>query len=275
MNLNLSSTTRAESPDYIQAVHPRRGAGQYKLILPLVSAELKAECGHTFGGLLWWFVDPLLSILVFYVAFSYVLQSGGADFIAFLCVGTLIWRWFHCSVVRGCGAILDASDIMHKVYVHKGILVAVCLVADAFKFLITLLPLFLLIVLFGNTPTVHWSALFILVTVQAIFTTAVVGCTAAVTPFMPDLKNLIQHALQLLVFISGVFFQVDLVSPTLRPLVMLNPMAGLIQGYRDCLLYQKWPDLTYLAWVTAFSLIGILISWTAINRFDREYTKIC
>jgi ABC-type polysaccharide/polyol phosphate export permease len=57
--------------------------------------------------------------------------------------------------------------------------------------------------------------------------------------------------------------------------VLANPMAGLIQGYRDCLLYQRWPDVTYLGIVLAGSLLTILAACKIISHYDRVYPKIC
>ncbi|WFB37461.1 ABC transporter permease [Kiritimatiellota bacterium B12222] len=268
-------STPAETPVYVSASDPQKYRDQYKLIYPMASAELKAECGHTLGGMFWWFIDPLLSILVFYIAFSYILQSGGKEFIAFLCVGTLTWRWFQCSVLRGCGAILDAPHILHKIYIHKAVLVGVSLLADSFKFLVTLIPLFLLVILLGYPPSPFWIALPLVILTQAVLTIAVVALSAAITPFMPDLRNLLQHFLQLLIFVSGVFFDITLITPRLKPLVMLNPLTGIIQGYRDCLLYQTWPNFHYLGIVFALSLMVMGVAFALINHYDREYAKIC
>ena len=260
---------------YVSATDPGKFKGQFRLIFPMAAAELKAESGHSFGGMLWWFVDPLLSILVYYIAFSFILQNGGKDFIAFLCVGTLTWRWFQCSLLRGAGAIMDATAILHKVYVHKSVLVGVCLLADALKFLVTLLPLCGFVMLLGYTPSLHWIALPLVILTQGLFITACVGCLAALTPLMPDLRNMLQHVLQLLIFVSGVFFDVTLISPQLKRLVRLNPMTGILQGYRDCLLYRQWPDALYLGTVMVVSLAGMAVAWKILQRFDREYTKVC
>lgn len=260
---------------YVQATESGKFRTQFQLIYPMAAAELKAESGHTVGGMLWWFADPILSILVYYIAFSYILQTGGKDFIAFLCVGTLTWRWFQCSLLRGSGAILDATAILHKVYLHKSVLVGVCLLADALKFLVTLLPLFGFVLLLGYPPSPQWIALPLVIISQGLFIMACVGCLAALTPLMPDLRNILQHVLQLLIFVSGVFFDVTMISPSLKRLVILNPMTGIIQGYRDCLLYQQWPDFRYLGVVMLVSLIGMVAAWMMIHRFDREYIKIC
>lgn len=261
--------------EYLATTDPRIYRGSWKLVYHMASATLKAECGHTFGGALWWFVDPILSILVYYVAFGVILKAGGNDFIAFLCVGTLSWRWFQGALIQGSGAILNAAPVMQRVYLHKSIFVAVDLCVDSFKFLTTLGPLLVFIWLLGEAPCLYWLALPPVIFVQFTLTSALVGILAAFAPFFPDLRNILMHLLQLMIFVSGVFFNVDAVHSRLQFLVLANPMTGLIQAYRDCLLYQRWPNHVYLSWLFVISLAGLLCARKLINFYDREYVKVC
>ncbi len=261
--------------EYLATTDPRIYRGNGRLVYHMAVATLKAECGHTFGGALWWFVDPILSILVYYLAFGVILKTGSNDFISFLCVGTLSWRWFQGALIQGSGAILNAAPVMQRVYLHKSIFIAVDILVDSFKFLTTLGPLLVFIWLLGEAPSHYWLALPLVIFVQFTLTAALVGILAAFAPFFPDLRNMLMHLLQLMIFVSGVFFNVDAINSRLQYLVLANPMVGLIQAYRDCLLYQKWPNPVYLSLLFVISLIGLACARKLINFYDREYVKVC
>ena len=236
-------------------------------------AELKAECGRNWAGALWWFADPLLSILVYYLAFGLILQRGGPGFISFLCVGIMFWRWFMCSVQRGATSIFSQASLMEKVYIPKMLFPAICLVADLFKFLITLVLLLPFLWFSGYPPQLTYVAFPLVLLVQILFTAVLCGFFAALVPFVPDLRNILNHGLSLLFFVTGIFFSVDQLSPTLRSVVLLNPMAGLIAAYRNILLDGVWPAWGYLANVFLVSIVGIVGVGCLLHRLDRVYAK--
>jgi lipopolysaccharide transport system permease protein len=261
--------------EYIPASENLSSWRPFRMIPFMAAAELKAESNHTFGGGWWWFADPALSILVYYLAFSMILQSGGTSFIAFLCVGTISWRWFNGAVLRGSGAILQCSQLLHNVYLHKSIFILVSWCVDGFKFLLTLVPLLIVISLLGYAPSVTWLALPAVVLVQGLMIAALIAVLASIIPFFPDFQNLLNHSMHLLVFLSGVFFNLDDLRPQLRAVMKFNPMAGLTQAYRDCLLYRQWPDGTYLGVVGAVSLLVLVGAYFWISKLDRVFPKVC
>lgn len=238
-------------------------------------SELKSECGRTWGGALWWFVDPLLSILIYYIAFGLILQRGSVGYIGYLCVGIVFWRWFQGSVSRGASSILREKPLMAKVYMPKILFPIICMLADLFKFLIMLSVLFVFLWVSGNAPGITYWAVPVLIMIQFLFIATVSGLFAALVPFMPDLLNMLNHGLHLMFFLSGVFFSVnDIASPQLRMIILLNPMAGLISSYRLVLLENQWPDWTYLFYLFLVNIAGVLVVTGLLRRFDRVYPKI-
>lgn len=246
-----------------------------ELILYKALAELRAECGKSMGGAIWWVLDPLLSILVYYAAFGVILNRGDAHFIAFLCVGIIYWRWFQSSLTRGCGSILAESSLIGKVYMPKYIFPAATLLADLLKFSFTLLLLVIFLIFMGHAPGTYYAVLPAVLLAQLMFTAGLVGISAALTPFFPDLRNIIQHGLHLLFFVSGIFFSADQLPSNLKFVVMLNPMAGLIEAYRAVMIENTAPDLRYLAAVCMAGLTGIGIALAMLKKYDKIYPKIC
>lgn len=238
-------------------------------------SELKSECGRTVGGALWWFVDPLLSLLIYYISFGLILNRGGDGFVASLCIGIIFWRWFQGTVTRGAGSVIMEKPLISKVYVPKMIFPVIAVLVDGFKLLAMLVVLFSFLWLTGYPPTMTYLAMPVLLGIQFLFIAAVSGFFAALVPFMPDLRNMLNHGLHLMFFLSGIFFSVDQIqSEALRKVLMLNPMAGLLAAYRQVLMQNQWPDWPYMLQLGLANLAGVLGVGMLLRRFDRLYPKI-
>ena len=239
-----------------------------------VRAELQAEMDRAYFGLIWWILEPVLYMLVFYVVFSMLFDRGGPDFVPFLLCGLVAWRWFDASVRGGASSILLNGSLMNQVYLPKLIFPAVTVIANTIKFFIILAILLLFLLFYGIEPSVSWLALPILVAVQFLVVLVVSCFLALLVPFFPDLNILITNAMTLLLFLSGVFFSIYDLPEKAHFWFFMNPMAVLIAAYRDVLISHRWPNWLQLGWVMVGCLVfGALVLWLA-KRYDRVYPKL-
>ncbi len=216
-------------------------------------AELRAEAARAYLGFLWWIMEPVLYMAVFYVVFGVLFQRGGEDFAPFLLCGLVVWKWFDSTVRSGANAISSNAGLMRQVYLPKFVFPSIVILVNTVKFLVVMGLLLLFLQVYGLPIFTSWLALPLLFATQMLLIAAVTLLAAAVIPFLPDLKLLIDNGLTLLFFLSGVFFGLDTIPEGLRPYFSLNPMATLIDGYRKVLLHGLWPDWHSLATVRAFS----------------------
>ena len=96
----------------------------------------------------------------------------------------------------------------------------------------------------------------------------------AITPFLPDIKVIIDNGMMLLFFISGVFFNINEVQEPLRSYLLLNPMAGLIDEYRNVMIRGIWPDSGRLAIVLFLSFVLGALALTLLKKMDHKYGKV-
>jgi len=239
-----------------------------------VLAELRAEMDRAYFGLIWWVAEPILYMAVFYVVFSVLFQRGDADFVPFLLCGLVAWRWFDASVRNGSNAILSNGSLMNQVYLPKLIFPVVTVLANSIKFLIILVLLLAFLMVYGIEPTVTWLALPVLIAVQFLVVLVASSFLALLVPFFPDLNILITNAMTMLLFLSGVFFSFKDMSGTMQLMFYGNPMAILIEAYRNVLIDGLWPHWGALAGVVVASLIFGLVVLYLARRFDRLYPKL-
>ena len=244
------------------------------LILYKTYADLRAEASRGYLGVLWWIIEPVLYMAVFYVIFGLLLQRGGEGFVAFLLCGLVVWKWFDSTVRHGALAIQNGVGLMRQVYVPKFMFPATVVLANTAKFLVVFLLFMAFLILYGISPSWLWLALPLVVLIQFMLVAAFASLAAAIVPFIPDFKLLIDNGLTLLFFLSGIFFDVSTLPASVQPYFYLNPMVTIIDAYRDILLAGSWPNVGALASVGFVSVIVLACAYWVMQRYDRSYPKI-
>jgi len=245
------------------------------LLFHTVRARLSNELRLYYLHFVWWFVEPLLDMGIYYVVFGVLLKQGTDNYIPFLLIGIVFWSWFNRSLQNSSLSILNAKELMAQMDIPKSFFPIATVFQDVVKqsFVLTVLLLFL--ILYGLPVTWSWMALPILMIVQFVLIIGLAIFLAAVVPFFPDIKFIISAGLQLMFFASGIFFDMDrTLLPVHRMVVYLNPMAGLIRNYRIILLQGLWPDWFYILKTLLLVLILLVFSLLLVRRFDHVYPKI-
>ena len=144
-----------------------------------------------------------------------------------------------------------------------------------FKFLIVLILLLLFLVfVYDYKVGISWLCLPMLIIIQFVLNFAIASFFAAITPIIPDIRMILTNGLTLLFFISGVFFDINRLPDEMRSLVIINPMAVMIDCFRSILLNNLIPDLKILLIMAFFSLAMLFISLFILNKYDRIYPKM-
>ncbi len=245
-----------------------------ELVLYKTYADLRVEASRGYLGILWWVLEPLLYMIVFYIVFGILFQRGGEDYVAFLLVGLTAWRWFDNTIKLGANSLIINQGLMQQVYVPKIVFPTVNVVTNTVKFLVVLTVLLVFLLFYGVMPGATWLILPVLLGIQLLFVVAFTWLISAIVPFLPDIRVIIDSGLTLLFFMSGIFFDLESLPLQLANYLRLNPMAILIESYRKVLIQGISPDWKILGVVATLSLITLLISFRLHMRFDRQFAKI-
>lgn len=246
----------------------------FNIVLYRSAAELRSEGTRTYAGYLWWILEPLLSLAVYYVAFKYIFHRETENFLMFLFSGIVIYRFFAGTVTRSAVSISGGQGLMQLVYVHKSIFPLSVVMVNLVKFLVTLLLLMVVVWLFGILPTWAYLALPLLIVLELVVIAGASMICAAITPFFPDFQLVLGTILHLLIFLSGVFHDIGKLSPRAQTIFRLNPIAAIIEQSRAIILHGQWPNLEILAPALAEGVLFLAIGWLLIHKFNRYYPKI-
>lgn len=254
------------------------GTGAMRQFVMLVAfkalAELRSERQRTYLGFLWWFFEPAFYMLVFYFVFAVLIDRGGPDYVAVLLSGLVLWQWFNNTIMHCSTSIRASMSLLRSVPIQIAVLPLSVFLADSIKFTMVLVVLFIVLIAMGHPPTIAWLAFPAVLAVELLWASGCSLFVAAIVPFVPDLRFVIAPLLQGLFFVSGIFFTLDSLTPDMRQMMELNPMAVIIDVARQILLHGEFPDPWRLVRVGLGGLVVLAIGVLTLTSFARRYPKL-
>lgn len=237
-------------------------------------ADLRAETAKTYLGVMWWILDPVILMAVFYVVFGVLLGTRTENFASFLLVGLISWRWFHNTVAHGSGSILGNRILVMHAAVPKVFFPLVTILTDLAKFAVVFAILLLYLALSGSGSTAAYAFVPFVLGTELLFIATVTCLCAAVIPFLPDLRVAIDHLLMIGLFVSGVFYSLDMVPAQYRDYLVLNPMATIVEAQRAVLLRGEVPNVRAMMGVLMLSVAIGALAYVVLRRYDKIYPKL-
>ncbi len=237
--------------------------------------NLRSEVHRNYLSYVWWVLEPLLHMVVYYVVFGLLLQRGGENFPVFLLTGLIPWMWWFMKAVSGTSnSILSGQNLMLEVELPSIVFPLVSLLQASLK----QIPVFILLAGFlwsqGFSPVINWWSLIPVILVQALLTIAFSCTVAAVIPFIRDLSYLVPTGLMFLMFLSGIFYDYRTLATEWQELFLLNPMAFLLKCYREIFIDGVLPEFDMLAWWGGGGAVACLLVMMAYRRLRYAYPRI-
>lgn len=209
---------------------------------------LKAEASKLYLSYLWWVIEPILYVAAFYFVFDVLLGFGRGDYLLFLFCGKVPFLWFSKSVNNGASSIVGSMGLINQANIPKHLFVYVAVQGVLYKQWLVFLVLFGAAAIYGYTPSLNWVWLIPLLVVQYMLILLCTMLAAFVVSYISDMRILISMGMMFLMFCSGIFWDLGRVSdPVKRELLLVfNPLAYLIDGYRKVLMYDDLYDIVHL-----------------------------
>lgn len=244
------------------------------LIYFLTLTNLKSEIKKFYVSYLWWIIEPVVNMAVYYFVFGVLLNQRESGFVYFLLVGLIIWRWFSGAILQSSNALVQSRGLIKRVALPKYIFPSVAVFAQSFKFLFVFTILVVFLWFNGFHPSMHYLGLIPLMAAQLVLIIGISFLTAALVPFMEDLRLLINSGMMMLFFLSGIFFSGSKLESHLQPLFYINPLAKMVESYRVILLDNAWPEPKGILILLACGLVALSLGVFLLKRLDHLYPKV-
>ena len=237
-------------------------------------AGLKSEARKNYLGYIWFVLEPLLTTGVLYFALTNLTGRSGPEVALSLLLGMITWQWFESSVMLSSGSIAGKFHVHMQVPLPKYLFPLVDVCSNTIKFGVAFILLLVACLFIGAGPSRALLWLPILLLLQLALITGISLTVSIAVTLVADLRVPLASFFRILFFVSGVFFASSRLPPHLVPYFYANPMAVLIEAYREVILHQTSPDLTRLA-VAALITAGFLALGCAVNAsFDKKLLKL-
>ncbi len=251
-----------------------RSKNYIEFLIYYARAKLEAESFRHFAGYLWWILDPLFGVAIYYLLFKVILHRGEDDFVQFLFIGLITWKWFADSVNKGADSILTNISLIRKIRIQKHVFPMVEVFYNTWKFLVVFAAIIIVYALMGYPVSLMHFYLIPLLLSQAILIVGLTLFTSSFIPFFPDLSFLITYCLKLAFYPAGVVFALSKVPAEYQIFIKLHPMAGLIKGFRDVIMHGAPPSFWALCYAPTIGIVVGIIGLMFINKFDKSYAKL-
>ncbi len=263
-------TVRIEPPHGLFALRLREIWDYRELLYFFVWRDVKVRYKQTAIGILWVVLQPLLTMLVATLFFGRLakLPSQGLPYSVFCFAGLVPWTYFSTSLLNVTNVVVENQRVITKVYFPRLILPVSAALSGLVDFSIGFLVLFVYTLVFGIHPT--FTILFVpLLLLLAILTVLGVGLwLSALNALYRDVRYLIPFLIQFWTLASPVYYSSQLVPQRYRWLYGLNPMAGVIDGFRWALTGRGPAPSSVLIASVAMVLFAVVGGLAFFNRME-------
>jgi len=228
--------------DYLRAQIKTFNKYKYYLGL-LIKRDFVSRYRKSVLGVLWSLLNPLLTMLVMTLVFSYIFRQEIENFPIYLLSGMLIYSFFNESTTLAMNSIIASEGIIKKIYVPKYVFPLSRVVSSLVNLVFTLAA-FILVFIFTNAPF-HWTIFLIPIPIiyTFVFSLGVAMLISSLAVMFRDITYLYGVFTLLLMYMTPIFWPVSMLSPQLAPIIGLNPLFQFVMYFRQLALWGTIPDL--------------------------------
>lgn len=237
----------------------------------LVKRDFKQKYKRTVLGMAWSILSPLLTLLVMSVVFSNFFGSNMEHYTIYLFCGNLVFNYFHESTMGGMNALMANADIFSKVNVPKYLFVLSKNVSALINFGLTLC-IFFLFVLFDGIPF-HFSFIALLYPILClvVFNVGIGLVLSALFMFFRDISYLYDVFTMLLMYMSAIFYTIDIMPAGMQRMFLLNPVYCYIKYFRVVVLEGNIPSLSFHLLCAFYAVAAVCVGMLIYKKNNHKF----
>jgi len=276
--------TRQKASTTVTVVRPRAGLFEFGISELWRSRELlgfftwrdiKVRYKQAVLGILWALISPFMKMVVFSVVFGRLagIESEGYPYPLFLYAGLLPWEFFSAALARSSQSVVMGRSMLTKVYFPRLIFPVAAVGAHLVDFAISFAILIGMMVHYHFVPGLNILAVLPLTLLTIMAALSVGILVSALNTAYRDFRHLLPFMVQLWMFLSPVIYPVSILPERFRWVLWLNPLTGIIDGYRYAILGRAlhWPSLAIsIVSMTVVLFFGLLV----FRRTERRFADI-
>ena len=285
MNMRDSSSDAAAMAETVTVIEPRSGwrlidwkeLGEYSdLFFFLTWRHIKVRYAQSAIGIGWAVVQPLFYMLVFTVVFGRLarIQSDGAPYAVFAFTALVPWTYFANAVSEGAASLIVNANMISKIYFPRLILPMSIVIARLADFAIALVILAALMAWYHIIPGGRIAILPLLILLMVLTAAGLSLWLAALAVQYRDVNYATTFGMQLLMYAAPVVYPVSLVPADVQMLYAVNPMVGVIEGFRAALLETRPVPWDFIAIGSVTALVVAVSGAFYFRRKEQIFADV-
>jgi lipopolysaccharide transport system permease protein len=245
-----------------------------ELLRNLVLKDLKLKYRGSVFGFLWSLANPLMMIVVYTVAFTFILRVRSKGFVFYLMLGQLSWTFFLSSAAMSTGAIVDNAGLLKSVLFPRAILPIGTVLFNLAQYILTVSVFLPVMMIWYQVPLSPRMLLFpVFLALQVVFTVGIALILATATAFFRDVRHLLEVALAALFWTTPILYELRQVPERFRLLILLSPVSSFLVAYQQIFFYREWPDATVWLVASAYALGSFVVGALLFLAFEDGFTE--
>ena len=250
-----------------------------RLLWDLTKRELRQRYLGSYLGILWAFIQPTVTVLIFWFVFQVGFKSMPVDnfpFILWLIGGMVPWFYISDALGSASSAVLENGFLVKKMVFRVELLPVVKIAAALLVHVFFIGVMFLMFLVYGYMPTVYSLQLLYYLLAMSCLILGISWLTSALTVFLRDVGQFVGMVLQFAFWATPIFWSLKMIPAEYQWFLKLNPAYYVIEGYRDCLIYHAWfwerPHLTVYFWLVTF--VFLLLGAVVFRRLRPHFADV-
>lgn len=249
------------------------------LLLDLAKNDFKTKFAGSYLGITWAFIQPIVTILVYWFVFQVGFKSGtvkDVPFVLWLTAGLVPWFFLNDALNSATASLLEYSYLVKKVVFNVEIIPLVRVVSSFFVHIFFVAFMLVMFMINGIMPKMEWLQIVYYSICLFALIVGVSYLTSALVVFFRDLAQIIIIVLQIGMWVTPIMWQWSIMPPNVLIFLKLNPVYYIVEGYRNSLIYGRmfWNDTYMTVYFWIFVLLSIILGTKVFARLKVHFADV-
>ncbi len=243
-----------------------------RLIWKLAKNDFKKRYAGSYMGALWALVQPVITVVMYYIVFDKIMHSDGGGlrdsgevpFVLFLTAGLVPWFYFNEAWTNATSALREYDYLVKKVVFKISVLPIIKAIAATFIHVFFVVILLIVAAIYGYYPSVYTIQLVYYSLCLFVFVLALSYTTCSVAVLFKDMTQIINIILQIGIWATPIMWNIDGLSDKWKIVFKLNPLVYIVNGYRDAIYGERWFFEDFFSMMYFYIITSVLFGIGAV-----------
>ena len=246
------------------------------LLFQLTQREVKARYKQSFLGYIWVVLVPLARLTVLSFVFSYFFRvdTSPIPYAIFLFTALVPWQFTATAIAAAASSVVANSSLVTKINVFRMVFPLSAIGVKLIDASLAGVVLLGMLIFWAHSVNVWWLFVPVVLVIQFLLVTGVSLLVSAINVYYRDVENMLEVLLMIWMYLSPVIYPPEFVPDQFQRLMQLNPLFGIINAYRNTLLYGVPPAWESFSYAAILSLGIFLLGIVVFNRLSKNFADV-